>query len=423
MTDTGDYSNPIHTRFTHQPHNWRGPVLAISVAALIVLFAGTVVLLGTFGSSETATAPTAVSTAAPIDVGVEHIAESWNPIMTEKVATTSPVSATCPVGANPDKAGSDLQITPGTLSIASNQPAVFDSHRGRIVLVDGFGETWTFDVCTNTWQHMDVDDDPWQFSFDGSALRPRPGDLVYDVDSDVTIALGAVGAYDAESNTWSKMDSNLRTGPSSSDLLRGAVYDPVSGLVIVALHGSMDSEQIMLKAFDVESDTWTHLGKVEVQLGSFLIGYSLATDELIFNGVPWGPGDDETAETALVNPRNGSTTVLNAPGPEIFSPWGIWYPYANGVEGAVLIDDNDIQYSNDGQFDNDSSYGLGDVCRFDTGVRAWDNCPIDTSDGPHISAEQAAMAYDTINERLVVIFRTGAVWAVDLDSGTWIQLL
>ena len=119
-----------------------------------------------------------------------------------------------------------------------------------------------------------------------------------------------------------------------------------------------------------------------------------------------------------MNPRNGSATVLDAPGPEIFSPWGQWYQYAKGVEGAVLIDEN-----NDIQFGNDSSFGLGDVCRFDPGVRAWDDCPIDTGYGPRISAEQAAMAYDTINERLVVIFRTHAVWAVDLDDGSWIQLL
>jgi hypothetical protein len=364
-------------------------------------------------------------------VGFEYAAESWNPIMTEKVATTSPVAATCPVGANPDKAGSDLQITPRlTSSIASNQPAVFDSHLGRIVLVDGIGDTWTFDVCTNTWQQMHADDESWQSPmdsrFDGIELRSRPGDLVYDVDSDVTIALGNIGAYDAESNTWSKLDSNLRTGPSSRDSLRGAVYDPVSGLVIVALRVAPDSEQITLKAFDVETDTWTHLGKVEVLPWSFLVGYSEQTDELIFNSIFNGrpsESDDDTAETALVNPRNGSTTVLDAPAPEIFSPWGLWYPYATGVDGAVLIDDNDIQNSNDGQFGNDSPFGFGDVCQFDTGVRSWDNCPIDTSDGPHISAEQAAMAYDTINERLVVIFRTGAVWAADLDNGTWIQLL
>jgi hypothetical protein len=88
------------------------------------------------------------------------------------------------------------------------------------------------------------------------------------------------------------------------------------------------------------------------------------------------------------------------------------------VDGAVLIDENNAE-----RFGNDSPFGLGDLCRFDPGVRGWDDCPIDTSDGPQIGAGQAAMAYDTINERLVLIFLTHAVWAVDLETGTWIQLL
>jgi hypothetical protein len=203
------------------------------------------------------------------------------------------------------------------------------------------------------------------------------------------------------------------------DNKRGAVYDPVSGLVIVAHHSdTSEADGISLSSYDVDTDTWTALGATDVHPWSFLVGYSSETDELIFTGGWTGPAGSETPITALVDPRTGITTVLDTPTPDIFAPWGAWYPYAVGVDGAVLFDPIDGVPADD----DDVPFGDGNVCRFDTRVRTWDECPIDSADGPRRSLENAAKVYDPINERLVFVLTSGDVWAVDLDTGEWTEL-
>ena len=105
---------------------------------------------------------------------------------------------------------------------------MFDVHAGRIIFMDEIGETWIFDVCTNTWEKANP-------TFVGGPI-PRTflgGELVYDVDSDRTIVFGDKdsGVYDANTNTWTQ-----RSKPSDYDIPipgLGAVYDPQSGLVLV----------------------------------------------------------------------------------------------------------------------------------------------------------------------------------------------
>ena len=90
-------------------------------------------------------------------------------------------------------------------------------------------ETWTFDVCTNTWTLMGQPD------IHGSSNLVSPA-LVYDADSDIVVAIGALGvdAYDVDTDTW------VRHGKAPSnvgDFNNGhAIYDPVSGLIVVRRH-------------------------------------------------------------------------------------------------------------------------------------------------------------------------------------------
>ena len=62
----------------------------------------------------------------------------------------------------------------------------FDRRAGKLVALagdDSSVETWTFDVCTNTWTRMHPNQEP----------PPGTGQLVYDVDSDLTIASDGTG--------------------------------------------------------------------------------------------------------------------------------------------------------------------------------------------------------------------------------------
>ena len=213
---------PTFDELTHvqtSPHASRVPAWAIAVAAaaaVLVVIGGTSMLLGgSDGSTEPSPAAQS-ATAAPVPatvLGASGLTESWNPALTDTVARVPPIAATCPSGTTPNVRGSNPELRPAISSgNPSNQAAAFDTRLGRIVLLDRFGETWVFDVCTNSWIEMHADVDGWflpterRFDDDGS-LATYSGDLVYDNDSDRTIAFGNLGYYDSDSNAWHSLSS------------------------------------------------------------------------------------------------------------------------------------------------------------------------------------------------------------------------
>jgi hypothetical protein len=106
--------------------------------------------------------------------------------------------AKCPPGSTPDKPGPVDQARPPFLY---GQAMAFDRHAGKLIAVtgDAYGlapETWTFDVCTNTWAQMHPNREPPSLE----------GDLVHDVDSYVTIGVssGKAWVYDLQANTWTE---------------------------------------------------------------------------------------------------------------------------------------------------------------------------------------------------------------------------
>jgi hypothetical protein len=152
----------------------------------------------------------------------------------------------CPAGSTPDEPGPVDQARPPLSPWAS----AFDRRAGRLVAVaiaDTVVETWTFDVCTNTWTRMHPDREP-----PGVSLSR----LVYDVASDLTIGIhepqgpeprtGRVWAYDLEADTWTEhgVAPTFDTG----------FYDPVSGLVV----GGVSED---LWYYDVETDAWTPISR------------------------------------------------------------------------------------------------------------------------------------------------------------------
>ena len=145
----------------------------------------------------------------------------------------------CPFGSTPDEPGPVDQARPPEDSAMG---MAFDRRAGRLVAVasaiSGPVETWTFDVCTNTWTRMYPNREPPSF----------PGQLVYDVDSDTTIGVlsGKVWAYDLEANTWTEK------GVAADAWLWA--YDPLSGLVVA--QGGVDPS-VPLSTYEVETDTWT----------------------------------------------------------------------------------------------------------------------------------------------------------------------
>jgi len=341
----------------------------------------------------------------------------WDPILSTTAAKAAPAAATCPEGSDPDNPGIVDQARPNP-GYAGNQAAAFDRHTGRIVYVDSANETWTFDVCTNTWEQMNPI---------GTPERYPGGLLVYDADSDRVISVRASSSsvYDPNANTWTRIsDREAMPGdhPTGSWMVSGAVYDPVSGLVL-AQHDQLGIQLTVLSAYDVDTDRWTRVGALDGQAWRNLIGYSTQTDQLIFAGYGDGRGSgtgDDTGDRNytdglphVVDPRTGST-LATGPGAVIIGAYSIISYAADTDTAYVQTQPNE------------------EICWFDPETLTWDNC-FEGSDYPADVARQgfSAMVGDPINNRLVLINphsfgqspAVSAVWAVDFDTGQWTQLL
>jgi len=247
-----------------------------------------------------------------------------------------PPAATCPPGSNPDKRGPVDQARPADEYTAT----AFDRRAGRLVVITnkwleltedtGQGvETWTFDVCTNTWTQMHPNREPPGFR--------HIARLVYDVDSDVTIAWLVVSygdpgvlldpqtgtwtgpggdgpaemwAYDLQTDTWTK-----KKAPPADLWSAFLAYDPVSGLVVAAPYS--EPEQTWWN-YEVETDTWTpiHQANAGPSEGA-VIAYDASVDRLVAYGD--GPDIGAEYETWLFDLRSGTWSRSGAQRPPV---WG-----------------------------------------------------------------------------------------------------
>jgi hypothetical protein len=336
-------------------------------------------------------------------------AGNWNPVLATTRAKTAPPAASCPPGTDPNAPGSADQDRPeaGWTSLLA---AAFDQHTGRIVYVDTLGETWTFDVCTNTWHRMNPT---------GAMIGELSAGLVYDVDSDLTVAFGweHISVYDANTNAWTQ-PSNDTIGLGDGRIVpMGAVYDPISGLIITT---DLTDSYLDTWAYDVDTNTWTLIGRLwEQQRQDYtwfeLLGYSRKTDRLIFSSID--------GITALVDPRTGDKTLITTPTPAISFGW----PKAQYGPAADTVYVAEGVWVHGGMFDTRFP---DQICGFNPGTSAWTSC-FAIPNGSRYAAF-GAMVGDPINNRLVLIhgvygnFWVNAdsnVWAIDLDNGDWTQLL
>ncbi|MFW2339776.1 MAG: hypothetical protein ACN4GK_06980, partial [Acidimicrobiia bacterium] len=308
---------------------------------------------------------------------VAYPVDAWDTILSTTQAKPAPAAATCLPGSNPGSPGSTDTDRPEP-GWVGNAAAAFDQHRGRIMYVDLLGDTWAFDVCTNTWTNLHPE---------GARVDAASG-LVFDVDSDRLIAVGShTSVYDPNENAW--------VPGSSAGVFRyfwpagGAVYDPVSGLVITQHEG-------IVKAYDVDTDRWTTVGTLPED-PSMLVAYAPSLDRILYLG-------------GLLDPRSGDMTELAAESPSIAGGFGSVAFATSGDTAYVTTQDRGI-------------------CRFETTTLEW------TCFAPNPAAPDsvfAAMVFDSINNRLVLINSvfgdfwvdaTSDVWAIDVETGEWIQLL
>lgn len=285
----------------------------------------------------------------------------------------------CPPGSTPDKPGPVDQARP-PLSGA----IAFDRRAGQLVLVgrtvpdEGRGvETWTFDVCTNTWTRMHPNREPPDFEW---------ARLVNDVDSDATILVsygpGNVWAYDLQANTWTEK----RGAPPGAWL---SAYDPVSGLVMAS--GNADTTELW--NYDVETDMWTPIHQTN---GPSYAGfaYDASVDRMVaYTGVSGGH------ETWLFDIRTGTWSRSGAVTPHVLDWLTLPGPVYDEAAKRTVVGGN-VR-----------------LAAYDATADLWETVEFPGPDPWH----GVYFVYDPVNERLVVT--SAGVVAYDLGTHEWTVLL
>ena len=176
---------------------WVRPLVAFAAAALLAIAVIGVVSLAT--RDEAATTPAA--TMPTFAAGPTQ--REWSDVLATTEATALPQIASCGIKPSPGPATQDKPSSGWTGSLSG----AFDSRRGLVVYVDSWQDTWAFDVCTNTWSRLSPEGRPGEYP---------SGGLVYDVDSDVMVAMSReIAVYDPVRNVWSYPDGGTPTGPGA----------------------------------------------------------------------------------------------------------------------------------------------------------------------------------------------------------------
>lgn len=233
-----------------------------------------------------------------------------------------PAQATCPPGSDPDAPGPADQDRPGGGAMA------FDRHAGRTILLApadgadaaadpekrGASQTWTYDVCSNTWQRMHPVDEP-----DGGWGSPGPVRLVYDADSDRTLAFTDpdIWSYELVADRWTRVGSLPVAADGATNILYGTTFyhDP-SGLVV-------HYDGLSMWAYDVDTGTFSEIRQrpdpaqpagAGLPQGKIAFGYDPRHDLVVAVVAPFVEVSRKGVEARFVAPSTPAETWTFDPG-------------------------------------------------------------------------------------------------------------
>jgi hypothetical protein len=205
-------------------------------------------------------------------------------------------------------------------------------------------------------------------------------------------------AYDLEADTWTEKKSAAPAGDALY-LPRDALYDPVSGRVVAA-----DSRFPNLRAYDVESDTWTPIHELSGPWGNG--AYNASVDRVIVYG-----GGDLGPETWLVDLHTWRWSKSGAETPTIMAGW-------EGMGAPNLVYDEAAE----------RTVAIGwQVEAYDAIAERWE--VVFGGSGGRPDWVSDSVVYDPVNRRLVGWYQggdladRGGVVALDLTTRRWTVLL
>jgi hypothetical protein len=273
------------------------------------------------------------STAGPVG--------SPTPVVTRSVAAVGEV-ATCQPGSQPDRPGPAEQPRP-MLNGETGVSAALDAQSGVVVVIDDIRATWTFDVCTNTW------DKP---ATTGSS-PPQGARLVYDAASDLTYAFGdaEVVAFDVESAVWTLVNTG-QTDLDGASAQHRVLLDADSRTVYVynTGNGELNSYDLARNRWAVEVDQGTKRPPVGVDgLAAFDASVGRIVLKVLYHvqgsvtamGEPVStPPVPVYGQTWTFDPATGTWAKVDTTTPELlfgYFPWGGEMTYDTTTRVSVVF--------------------------------------------------------------------------------------
>ncbi|MFH2109678.1 MAG: kelch repeat-containing protein [Candidatus Bathyarchaeota archaeon] len=214
------------------------------------------------------------------------------------------------------------------------------------------GDTWLFDVKTDTWRELEPSNSPTPRSNVGMAYDTKNGKVIlFGGSSNSEYPTSDTWAYDFEANTWTEMHPAAFPKPQYGV---GMVYDSLNERILL-LEGHWvtresgavrDGYDGGLYTYDYAADTWT---KIECSTPPGRYWYSTAYDNdlgrmIVFGGIRWiGGYGNMYDETWVYDSETNTWSKSIEKGPEKRYISGMAYDQGGGVTvlfgGAVVVGD------------------------------------------------------------------------------------
>jgi hypothetical protein len=331
--------------------------------------------------------------------------------------TPAPATATCPEGTDPNTPGPANQARP---QFGASAQAAFDRQSGRVVHVEGSGETWTFDVCTNTWELVKT----------LGVAPPGDAELLYNPLDDLTYAVtpGTIRTFDVETSTWANVEPTpgvltVPGPPFAMDTVNGVIY------------GYDPGQQ--LKAYNIEGNTWAEVDQGGQRPPMDWAGAPMATfDPSAGQMVLYGLQPNEPAIAPQVE-RSRSEAIAESwtfdPGTGVWKRVLIQNSTLSIFTGFYFLTGTEMAYNEATTstvvIDNDG------VALFDASANRWSEAQPGAG-WPNTTRVGHGLVDDAVNGRVLMFggsvpdpqsdsgWKDGTdVWAYDVAASTWTELV
>jgi len=228
--------------------------------------------------------------------------------------------------------------------VRGNAPMVYDSRNRVVVLFGGgsfwtqynnyLGDTWVYSVDTNTWTEMNPSPAPSSRTFHGLAYDSRAEVVVLfgGVHNTYEGALGDTWIYNVKTNTWTQMFPTDSPSPRAGT---GLVYDSHHKKIVLHSLTPYPVYTAETWTYDLRANTWTNMNPSNIPLWS-------SGDTCDPVNLTYDPKNDVSVNLCYFTVWTYSLTTnswTKKPTPAVQPParWGTDFAYDSRLDKMILF--------------------------------------------------------------------------------------